>query len=622
MKKINNKLIIILFAAGSLFSACKKDFLNTVPVDQVPADLTWTDPALTEAFVNGVYEGLFEGGFDEQMLASITDEALFTHAGRNINTINQGSLNPSNPGWVNRHTDWLQLYNYIRTANIAIENIPKATFDNQSLKDRLKGEAHFLRGYFYHQLLRFYGGVPIVTKLYSLNEDYTVDRNTYAEVSSFILKEIDTALTLLTGKTRVRGRASDLAALALKSRQLLYDASDLHDMTTAKAKSTLLAAYSKPELLGFVSGDRRARWLAAKNAAKAVLDAAGSGYRTDLASRVTFEEGRKNYLSIAMGGGSNHPDADKAVASTNELLFVRTFTPDRNEGAQQHGLRQGPNGYNNWAGNTPIQEFVDDFEMMDGTKFDWTNPVHKADPYVNRDPRFYVSFLYDGSPWKPRGRNEDPANEIQTGTYYVGTTKIVGLDTRQGPIENWNGSFTGYYFRKFIDPDPTLRDNTGRQNIPWPYFRYTEAVFNYAEASIELGEDAEARTWLNKIRFRAGMPGLTESGDALRQRYRNERRVEMGFEEQRYFDTRRWMIAPQVLGRKTSYIQVEGRLKPGASAPTPYRKDKTKFDYTYTPVVNNDLENRTWFDKMYYRPISLTETQRNNKLVQNPGYDQ
>lgn len=622
MKKITQITALLLLLAGTMLTACKKDFLNTLPLDQVPASETWKDPALAEAFVNGIYGGLYEGGFDEQMLASISDEAIFTHAGRNINTINQGSLNPSNPGWVNRHTDWLNMYNFIRTANIALENLPKATFDNKALKERLEGEARFLRAYFYHQLLRFYGGVPLITKVYALNEDYTITRNTYAEISAFIVKEIDAAYTLLKGKGRVRGRASDLAALALKSRQLLYDASDLHDMPTAKAKSSVLAAAAKPELLGFVSGDRKARWQAAKDAAKAVLDAAGSGYKTDLTAPVSAEEGRKNYLSIAMGGGSKHPDADAAAASSNELLFVRTFSPDRNEGAQQHGLRQGPNGYNNWAGNTPIQEFVDDYEMMDGTRFDWTNATHKADPYVNRDPRFYASFLYDGAPWKPRGRNEDPANEIQTGTYYVGTTKIVGLDTRQGPIENWNGSFTGYYFRKFIDPDPTLRDNTGRQNIPWPYFRFTEALFNYVEASIELGEDAEARTWLNKIRFRAGMPALTESGDALKQRYRNERRVEMAFEEQRFFDTRRWMIAPQTLGRKTSFIQVEGRLKAGATAPVPYRKDKTKFDYTYTPVVNNDLENRVWLDKMYYRPIRLDETQKNKQLIQNPGYDQ
>ena len=620
MKKITHKTIIFLLAAGIMLPACKKDFLNTVPLNQIQSDLTWTDPALAEAFVNGIYGGLFEGGFDEQMLAAISDEAIFTHAGRNINTINQGSLSPSNPGWVNRHTDWLQMYNFIRATNIAIENIPKATFDNQALKDRLMGESRFLRAYFYHQLLRFYGGVPLIIKIYGLDEDYTATRNTYAEVSDFILKEADAAYNLLKGKARVRGRASDFAALALKSRQLLYDASDLHDIPTAKSKSSVITAFAKPELLGFVSGDRNARWVAARDAAKAVLDAAGSGYKTDLTIPVSPEEGRKNYLSIAMGGASKHPDADPVVASTNELLFVRTFTLDRAEGAQQHGLRQGPNGYNNWAGNTPIQEFVDDYEMMDGTKFDWNNPTHKADPYVNRDPRFYVSILYDGAPWKPRGRSEDPANEIQTGTYFESAAKVVGLDTRQGPIENWNGSFTGYYFRKFIDPDPNLRDNSGRQTVPWPYFRYTEAIFNYAEALIELGDDATARQWLNKIRFRAGMPALTESGDALRVRYRNERRIEMAYEEQRFFDARRWMIASNTLGRKTTFINVEGTLKAGATAPVPYRKDKTKFNYSYIPVVNNDLENRTWNDKMYFRPITLGETQRNNLLVQNPGY--
>jgi len=621
MKKISIKTTIILFTVCSLITACKRDFLNTQPLDQVPASETWKDAAFAEAFVTGIYGGLFEGGFDEQMLAAITDEAIFTHQGRNINTINQGALNPSNPGWVNRHTDWLQMYNFIRTANIAIEGLPTSSFGNPTLQQRLEGEARFLRAYYYHQLLRFYGGVPIIKKVYALGEDYTIARNTYAEVSSFIIKEIDTAYSLLKGKARIKGRASDYAALALKSRQLLYDASDLHDMPTAKSKSAVLNAYAKPELVGFVSGSRAARWQAARDAAKLVLDEAGSGYKTNLTAPVSFDEGRKNYLSVAMGGASKHPDADAAVATSNELLFVRTLTLERGEGSQQHGLRQGPNGYNNWAGNTPIQEFIDDYEMMDGSKFDWTNTTHSADPYMNRDPRFYVSILYDGSPWKPRGRNEDPANEIQTGTYYGGTTTLAGLDTRQGPIENWNGSFTGYYFRKFIDPDPTLRDNTGRQTVPWPYFRYTEAIFNYAEALIELGEDLTARTWLNKIRYRAGMPPITESGDALRQRYRNERRIEMALEEQRFFDARRWMIAPQTLGRKTTYIQVEGRLKPGASAPVPYRKDKTKFDYVYKPVVNNDLENRVWVDKMYYRPINLAETQRNNLLVQNPGYN-
>jgi hypothetical protein len=620
MKKIIYKNILLLLSAGILFLGCKKDFLNTEPTEQVQSNLTWTDPAFAQAFVHGIYGGLYEGGFDEQMLACITDEAIFTHAGRNINTINEGTLNPSNEGWVNRHTSWVDMYDYIRRANLAMEGLPTATFDNVALKERLEGETRFLRAYYYHQLLRFYGGVPIITKVYGLNDDYKVARNTYAEVSAYIIKDLDSAYLLLKGKDKVRGNASALAALALKSRQLLYDASDLHDIPTAKAKSATISGFANPELLGFVSGDRTARWTAARDAAKAVLDSAKLGYKTDLTAPASFEEGKKNYLSIAMGGGSNHPDADKAVTGTNEIIFERTFSLDLNEGAQQHGLRQGPNGYNNWAGNTPIQELVDDYEMMDGTKFNWNNSTHSADPYVNREPRFYVSLLYDGAPWKPRGRAADPANEIQTGTYFAGATKIDGIDTRQSSIENWNGSFTGYYFRKFIDPNPSLRDNTDRQYVPWAYLRYTEAIFNYVEACIELGQEDEARTWLNKIRFRAGMPAITETGNALKERYRTEKRIEMAFEEQRYFDARRWMIAPQTLGRKTTYIQITGTLKAGQTAPSPYRKDKTKFDYVYTPVVNNTLENRMWVDKMYFRPIRLDETQRNNLLIQNPGY--
>lgn len=145
-------------------------------------------------------------------------------------------------------------------------------------------------------------------------------------------------------------------------------------------------------------------------------------------------------------------------------------------------------------------------------------------------------------------------------------------------------------------------------------------MFNYAEACIELGLEPEAQAWLNKIRFRAAMPALTESGDALMQRFRNEKRIEMAFEEQRYHDARRWMIADKTLGRSTTYIRVEGTLKPGATAPVPYRFDKNAFDYMYTPVVSTNLEDRKWVDKMYYRPLSITETNRNNKLVNNPGY--
>ncbi|MDQ6813921.1 MAG: RagB/SusD family nutrient uptake outer membrane protein [Bacteroidota bacterium] len=621
MKHITVRTVLLLLVLSSILTACKKDFLNTKPVDQVPGSDTWKDPALSEAFVFGLYGGLGVGGFEEQMMASVSDEAIFTHAGRGINTINEGTLNESNLGWQSSNFEWTNMYNRIRPANIALQNLPGAAFDDKTLKERLQGEARFLRAYYYQQLLRFYGAIPIVTQVYGLDQDYTVASNTYAECVNFIVKDLDTAALLLKGKSKIRGRASDVAALALKSRVLIYAASDLHDMPTAKAKSPLLAAYAKPELLGYVSGDRTSRWQAAKDAAKAAMDAAGTGYKTDLSAPVSFEDARKNYTALAMGGGSKSPDADPAAAV--ELLFERTFSKDLNEGAGQVGLYNGPNGYHNWSGNSPIGELVDDYEMMDGTKFSWSDPEKKANPYNNREARFYVTILYDGASWKPRDKisgNVDPANQIQTGTYKIGSNVLPGLDTRQSSIENWNGSWTGYYFRKFTDPDPNIIENTQRQYIPWGFLKYTELMFNYAEACIELGLDAEARTWINKIRFRAGLPAATESGDALRQRLRSEKRIEMAYEEQRYHDARRWMIAPTTLGRTTTYIDVQANLKAGATAPVPYRKDPTKFDYTYTPVPTTSLENRKWDDKMYYRPLNKDEIFRNSKLINNPGY--
>ncbi len=626
MRKITiNKLFafaILLFLMGS----CKKDFLNTTPLTSISSVVTWTDGSLSEAFVTNIYNGLGNGGWDEQQLASLSDEAVFVHPGRGINTINEGTLTPSNLGWVDNTYEWGNMYNYIRSCNISLENLKTATFNDTALNLRLQGEAHFLRGYYYQQLVRYYGAVPLVNHSYGLNQDYSVTRNTYEECVNFIVSDCDSAALLLTGRTLASGRATQLSALALKSRVLLYAASDLHDIPTAKVKSATIAAFANPELLGYVSGDRNARWMAAQAAAKAVLDL-GSGYMLNLTAPLSSAAGTQAYVSMAMGGASKAPGIDAAASS--ELLFMRQFSSDLYIGGPgtdgtSVGLDNGPNGYHNWAGNVPIQELVDDYEMMDGTKFDWTNPTEAAAPFNNRDPRLYATVLYDGATWKPRDKisgNVDPANQIQSGSYESTPGNLLaGLDTRQSTIENWNASWSGYYMRKFIDLDPNVVDNNTRQYIPYPFFRYTEAVLNYVEASIELGQEDVATTWLNKIRFRAGMPAVISSGDALKQEYRNERRVEMAFEEQRYHDARRWMIATETLGRKLEFINVTGVLKPGATAPVPYHHDETAYKYNYVTFIDNSLENRTWIDKMYFRPISRDEINRNSKLIQNPGY--
>ena len=613
MRNIIIGLIAVLF-----INSCNDDFVNTQPLDQLAQTAVWTDGSLAEAFVSEIYAGLGNGGFDEQMNASLTDETIFTHPGRNITTITESRSNPADPGWINGTLSWGNMYLRIRAANLALSNLEAPQFNNPTLVDRLKGEAKFMRAYYYQQLLRYFGGVPIVDKPYTLNDtDFLSERSSYEACVNFIVKDCDEAAALLDGKTLVAGRATKAAALALKSRVLLYAASDLHDIPTAKAKSSVIASYAKPELVGYVSGDRKARWEKARDAAKAVLDLPGFGFQLGLSAPAAQADAVNNYMnaSLSRNGGEK------------EIILGRYFINAKQENGGRQGLFNGPNGYHNWAGNTPIQLMIDDYEMMDGSKFDWSNPTHAAAPYTDRDPRFYASILYDGSNWKPRTSDvasKDPANQIQTGTYEVmnGSSKVphFGLDTRKSTVEDWNGSYTGYYVRKFVDPNPSIVDQNTWQQVPWPTLRYTEAIFNYAEALIELGDDATARTWLNKIRFRAGMPALTESGDALKQRMRNEKRIEMYMEEQRYHDTRRWMIAPTTLGRKANGINVTGTLKAGKNV-TLYKYDPTNYDYTYKVFeIDPGKENRAWLDKQYYLPIHRDEMNRNNKLVQNPGY--
>ena len=611
--------MLLMVGISTIPMSCNTDFLDTKPLDRISSDATWKDAALSQAFIYNIYSFLGYGGFEEQALASVTDEAMFTHAGRNINNFTEGTEEPGALAWQSDTWTWPVMYRAIRAANVAIENLPTATF-NPATRDRLLGEAHFLRAYYYHQLVRYYGGVPLIDKSYGLNEDYEIARSSYEDCVKFIVADLDKAITLLNGKPTTKGRATKLAAMALKARQLAYAASDLHDANKAKGKSSLFNSFTNIELLAYTTGSQTARWTAARDAAKAVLDE-GTGYKLNLTAPVSAEEGRNNYLSIAMGGESAIGDKSAAV----DLIFERThtvlFTRESNWplGGLHYGINNGPNGYNNWGGNTPIQQLVDDYEMMDGSKFSWSNPQHAAAPYVNRDPRFYATILYDGAPWKPRPSSSaglDPFNQIQTGTY----DGRAGIDTRQSAVENWNGTRTHYYTRKFIDGNPALPDNqSAAQTIPWPFIRYTEMALLYAEASLELGNESEARLWLNRIRFRSGMPAINDAGPALKTRLQNERRIELAYEEHRYHDARRWMIGEQ-LGRPIQAISVNATLKPGKTAHNPYRYDPEVYNYTYTVFNNTENELRVWRDKMYFRPLSRDEINRNKKLVQNPGY--
>lgn len=350
---------------------------------------------------------------------------------------------------------------------------------------------------------------------------------------------------------------------------------------------------------GYTSPDRQAHWTTARDAAKAVMDLhIYSLYKADPAPGDSTAE---NYANIFL-------------TKTNEEIIFNRFT-SINNGAPNVGLWFNPNGYHGYGENSPIQQMVDAYEMKDGTKFSWSNPVQAAHPYENRDPRFYATVFYDGAKWKQRtsdGQVYDPVGVVQAFKSLIlpnGDT-LPGIDTRNGPIENWNGSYPNYYLRKFVDP--TNDHKSVAQEIPWPFFRYAEILLNYAEACIELGQEQEARDVLNQIRRRAGMPEFTAAvtGTELKDEYRNERRIELAFEEHRFFDVRRWMIAPQVMNENAGGIEITVRGTDRADRSTYY-------DYKYKII---SVQNRKWDDKMYFLPIQFEEMKRNPLLKQNPGY--
>lgn len=567
--------------------------LDVSPKDQLSDEAVFSDPGLAQAFLNDMYLGMGHG-LHEVQLGSLDDESHFIHDYGTSNVV-QATITASDRAVLGRgdldHLDWSDNYSRIRQTNIFLSQIDEADFDDARKKE-MKGEVYFLRAYFYHNLLRMYGGVPIITQVYGLNDDFEAPRNSFKETVDFIVANADSAAALLplnqTGANV--GRATKGAALALKSRVLLYAASDLYNVNPSGKPYT-----------GYTGGqDRAAEWRAAKDAAKAVMDLGiYSLFRPDPA---TPEEATQNYQDLFL------------QQSSSETIMNRYFLTTRGDGYDP-GKHNGPNGYHTWGGNTPIQNLVDDYEMLDGSKFDWSNPVEAAAPYENRDPRFNATILHDGSQWRERPEDVkklDPNGIIQTFremTLPDGST-VAGLDTRDSPVEDWNGGYSGYLLKKFIDP--TINAQFTKQEIPWPFFRYGEILLNYAEASIELNELDDAVSALNQIRRRAGMPefnaGMGQA--ALREEYRNERRVEMAFEEQRFFDVRRWMTAPTELSSNAIginiYLKGESRTDPS-----------TWHDYRYE---THSIQDRTWDDKLYFMPISRDETNRNLKLEQNPGY--
>ena len=607
MKKyFNIKIFSILLL---LLPACSEKILDKSPLDKYSDATVWTDPNLASAYLNYCYDNIGHG-IRNEFLTSISGES-FVSRGSSSQPYNLGTLNADRISGTYSNVSWSNFAN-IQRINLFLDNIDKIAENFAEPKrsvvkaqtDLLKGEALFLRAYIYTNMCRTFGGVPIMKTANKLGDDLsTIVRATFEETVDFIVKDCDDAAQLLKLKSDTKmGKATKETALALKSRILLFAASDL------TADGTAIN-----DLVGYESPNRPALWTAARDAAKAVMD---------LGTCELANWGAPDQKAVA----KNRFEFFKAYTlANNEVIWGKMFVADLGTRHRSNQLN-GPNGINNFGRNGPLQSMVDSYEMSDGSKFFDHFTVNTSNqyknvsatfthenPYYDREPRFYADVLYDSAVWQPRFANSatrDPLGIYERRTHRTMTsattfTDVFGLDTRKDPYFPAGGCYGGYLMKKFMG-NTVVGDVQYNQNI-WIYFRYAEILLNYAEACLMLGDIPTATTYINMIRNRAALPDFTgDITEALRQ----ERNIELFGEEIRWFDIRRWKILQEALGIINYGIDItEVKDLDAGTITTTWKR------------IECQARNMTVFnDKIYWIPIQTTELKKAPQLVQNPGY--
>ena len=552
-----NKIAILLLSAG-LLTTTSCDFMDCDESDNYTLQEIQGSYNRVKQFVTSIY-GYLPSDFCNThgaMLDATTDDAIHVYESSAIQRIVNGT-------WSANYTvddKFAYYYNAIHDANYYLTTLSGLTFDTwengddyqdwMQNYDNYQYQVRFLRAYFYFELVRRYQNVPLITKPLSQTETNQIEPSSAQEVLKFIINECtEIAPKLPIKSTSIaqaeNGRATRAMAMALKSRAALYAASPLYS----------------------TNGDN-AKWTEAAKASHDIVASAGElGLGLDTYANL-FKS--KNYNS-------------KEVILCRPTGTSKTF--------EQANYPMGVTG-----GNTttcPTENLASAFEMKDGRAFDWNDPTMKANQYKDRDPRFYLTIVHNGMLWPAK-----KAVDISEGG-------ANGL-----PLTN--ATTTGYYMRKYVDNSISFEagSTTAATHHNWILFRYAEVLLNYAEAMIHVNGNCDykdatytmsAREALNAVRKRAGIPEVAAcSQDEFLMRVKHERRVEMAFEGQRFWDLRRWK-----------------------------NLDETKNIYAVR-ITHHDgvlsyektlLSERSVSNKLYFYPIANVELFKNKKLVQNSGWD-
>lgn len=564
------KYIFLSLFAGFLCTSCA-DMLDVKDLSSMSETFVWEDAALAKQFLNELYAD--RPGYEASnnpFLNNITDEGRNGHAKTGADDVLRGAWTSSTSlgNWMG-----FWVYTQVRKANEYIYGLEtKATFNEDTRKVYL-GEAKFLRALLYFDMVKRYGGVPLIDKPQGLEDNLFVPRATIDETFEFILKDLQTAITNLPRRNATEaGRATLGAAWALRSRVLLYWASPL-----------------------FNSENKIQRWKDAADAAYEVIKLAKAG-DYELSEDLNIWLTRDN----------------------RETIFEKQYLL----GFKEHGWdgmhKPLSIAHNVGTKTNPTQEMVDAFPMTNGLlPHQEGSGYDDQNPYAGRDKRFYADIVYHLSDYCGRLQN----------------CSVEGADL--GFVDACGTSFcshTGYYIRKGINEKNTLYDRQTGCDQSFIEIRYAEVLLNYAEALNEYeGPNDDVFEALDAVRHRAGI--TTDVKDILddatdkeevRKLIYNERRVELCFEQHRYFDIRRWKIAKEVMhGKRMHGMRITAKRDADGK---PLTDEEGNYIWKYDPEMDIDKFlggvnfSCVFEDYMYWMPIPYSELTKNPALIQNPEW--
>lgn len=602
------KIYILLFAgiAAGVVS-CDRDLLDKKPLDSLTDDAVFSDATFLQNYVYNVYNGMKPiwypgtGGFE-----ALTDVAVSqpeTHdKSAGIRQYIEGTVSPDNI--VDLTNIWNDEYGYIRKANVFFEKTDNSPLEAAVL-DPMKGEMHFLRAWMYFELIKTYGGVPIITSSFKLDDaNFDVPRNTYAECAKFVLDEIELAGGLLQSVTPAAGKITKAAAMALKARVLLYMASPLNNPSNDIAK-----------------------WQAAEVATKAVIDLGFTLHPT-------------------------HNDIFTRPLKTDEIILGKTHTAGTRIPDWGFNYDYWPSGFDARQRIMPTQTFVNMFQLTngqypylaDGITVNLASGYDPQQPNKNRDPRYYTYIIYPGAgPFtisdgaKSTERTyeywEDANPNADNAAPYINPNKKdpkngqdlydFGRDSKTYWVKgktpfHWRVQ-TGYTFRRLLDFGGPRASFDYDYNQAVCFLRLTEFYLNYAEIQIALGNEPVAREYINKIRKRqsVNMPDIISTGADLVRDYRSERAIELHLEDHRFFDLMRWKAAPGNID-----IPIRGLTSVIMDWTSAQGGDLLgKLSYTYGVIATAEVRKPWKGDHYYLMPIPRVEINRSHDAIkQNPGY--